>query len=167
MAKKGAVKVVGVALDIIQIALAVVVIVLTSWKLLDLEVEGINVESTCYLDGGGSDNKFSGTAFCIYAICVGVVSVIANAIFSCLTRIFKCLTLNACGCSKLLSVVTDSALGIWWLVAFVLFVQRGTAANELDWPERASRDGVIAASCGAMVAFFVDAIVSFYGVTLS
>lgn len=160
MGKSTGLKILGVALDILQMVFALLVVVLTSWKLLNVSAEGINLTSSCALDGSDSDDAISGTRFCAYAISVGVISFIASLIFTCIKNIFKCVTLNVCKASRVIAVIGDTALGIWWVVAFIFFVQRGTAANRLGWPERPARDGVIASAFGAMAAFFSDVIVT-------
>lgn len=69
--------------------------------------------------------------------------------------------------SKVVEVVGDTALTIWWAVAFAMFVRRGSAANELGWPQRAARDGVIAAAFGGMIAFAADVLVTICIMVLS
>lgn len=167
MAKSAAVSVLGVTLDLLQAAFALVVLVVTSWKLFDGNVDGFKIDGSCLLDGSGSSDAISGTRFCVFAVAVAVISLIANFVFSCVGKVFKCVTLNACAASKLVSIVGDTALGVWWTVAFALFVRRGTAANSLGWPERSARDGVIAASFGAMVAFYADVVVTVCGMVMS
>lgn len=164
--KPRALSVVGVALDILQIVFAILVVVLVSWKLTNVEVDGISVKSSCILNG--SDDSFlGGTGFCVYAIVVGLASLIVNVIFGCLRKLTKCLTLNMCAASNVVTVIGDTILGIWWAFAFGLFVKRGTAATNLGFPERGARDGVIAAAFGAMIAFFADVVVTVVGVAMS
>lgn len=153
-------------LDLLQLIFSLLVIVLTAWRLTDFDVEGTSVSSSCLLDGSKDSGFLTGTQFCAYAIVVGVVSFLVTAIFGCIRKIFKCITLNVCGASRIISVIGDIAVGVWWTVAFVLFVRRGRAANNLGWPERTARDGVIAASFGAMVAFYADAIVTIFSMVL-
>lgn len=69
--------------------------------------------------------------------------------------------------SNIVDVIGDTALTVWWAIAFAMFVRRGTAANELGWPQRAARDGVIAAAFGGMLAFAADVLVSIFEVVLS
>ncbi|KAI0562195.1 hypothetical protein FGB62_64g144 [Gracilaria domingensis] len=162
MAKKPVTKVLSLALDLIQIACALVVIVVTSWRLLKIDRDGLDFQSTCLLDGSGRDGTFTGTQFCAYVIVVGGISLIFNAIVGCARNIFRCITAGACGASRLISIAGDTILTIWWGVAFYFVVRRGVAANNADWPERAARDGVIAATFGAMAAYAADIIVGFF-----
>lgn len=164
--KPKALSVIGVALDLLQIAFAIIVTVLVSWKLTGIEVDGVQLKSSCLLNGS-DDGFLSGSAFCVYGILVGVISLIANAIFGCLRSFTKCITLNACAASSIVSVIGDTALGIWWAVAFALFVKRGTDANDLGWPERSARDGVIACAFGAMIGFWADVVITIVGVAMS
>lgn len=164
--KPKALSVIGVALDLLQILFAMIVLVFVSWKLTGVEIEGLELKSSCLLNG--SDAGFlSGSVFCIYAILVGVISLIANAIFGCLSKVTKCVTLNVCAASSFVSVIGDTALGVWWAVAFALFVRRGTAANDLGWPERGARDAVIASAFGGMIAFWADVVITIVGVIMS
>lgn len=160
MVKSKVTTVIGFALDILQMIFALVVVALTSWKLLDIEVEGVRFASSCYLDGSGKTGAFTGTQFCVYAIAVGIVSFVANAIFGCIKHICKCVTMNACAASNIVGIIGDTVLGVWWVIAFALFVQRGTAANGLLFPERGARNAVIASSFGAFAAFFADVFVT-------
>ena len=168
MPKSTPLKIIRLALDLLQIALAILVVVLVSWRLIkisDFKVDDVKVE--CLLDGSEDTGAFTGTGFCIYAIAVGVISLIASAIFGCIRNCFKCITANVCGASRIIDIVADTALGVWWTVAFVFFLRRGTAANGLDWPEKAARDGVIAASFGALASFFADVIVTICSMAVS
>lgn len=163
MGKSAPIKIFGVALDILQIVFAILVITLTSWRLLNVNVEGFDVDTKCLLDGSSGDGVLTGSKFCIYAIMVGVISLLANIIFGCVGKIFKCITANVCGASRIIQILGDTALGVWWTVAFVFFIQRGTAANNLDWPETAARNGVIAGSFGGLISFFLDVVVTVCG----
>lgn len=159
----------GVALDILQILFATAVVILVSWKLtnVDINIVGLDFNAQCLLDGSDGEPPFSGVRFCIYAAAVGVISLIVNVIFNCIIKFFKCITLNACFASNVLAIAGDIALAIWWGVAFALFVVRGTKANNLDWPERTARDGVIGCAFGALAAFAADAIVTIVGIAMS
>lgn len=158
--KKGTFKVLGTALDILQIAFAVLVTALVSWRLLNVDVEGTNVDSNCLLDGSVEPGLLPGSQFCIYAIAVGIISLLVSVIFGCIAKVFSCVTLNLCKANKIVDVVADIALGAWWTVAFVLFVRRGTDANEMGFPETPARNGVIAAAFGAMASFYTSAILT-------
>lgn len=162
MGKSKGTSVIGAILDLLQIAIAIGVVVLTSWRLLDVsvDVEGKELQTTCVLDGSGSSDFISGNRFCAYAIAVGILSLLVSVIFGCIRNCFKCVTLNACAASNLIAIVNDAILTVWWAVAFTLFVQRGTAANDLGWPNRSERDGVIALAFGGILAFAIDAIVT-------
>lgn len=160
MAKPNVSSVLFAALDLLQIAFALVVIAITAWKLLnvDINIGETDFSSKCLLDGSKSDDALSGTRLCAYAIAVGVISLLVSIIFACIRNCVKCITLNACGANKIVSVVGDAALAVWWGIAFAILVRRGTAANNLNWPEKTARDGVIAASFGALAAFGIDCI---------
>lgn len=161
MAKKATTKVLSLALDIIQVACAICVIVLTSWRLINVDREGLKLNTDCLLDGSGRKGAFTGGQFCAYVIAVAVISLIFNAIVGCARNICKCITVGGCGSSRLISIVGDTVLVVWWAIAFYFVVRRGTAANNLDWPEKPARDGVIAATFGAMAAYFADIVVGF------
>lgn len=150
----------SIIFSVLQLAFALVVGVVTGTKLLDVDRTGIEFDTNCLLDGSKGSGFLTGTQFCVYAILVAIISVVATWIFGCIRHCFKCITFNACGASKLLDVVGNTILLVWWIVAFVLFFQRGRAANDLGWPEKQSRDWVIAASFGAAAAFLGDIIVS-------
>lgn len=165
--KPKALSILGVALDLLQIGFALLVTVLITWKLMNVERQGVELKSSCLLDGSDSSDFLTGSAFCVYGVVVAVVSIIVNAVFGCLRKITKCVTLNACAASNIVSVIGDAALGVWWAVAFALFVRRGTAANGLGWPERDARNGVIASAFGAMAAFWADVVVTIVGIAMS
>lgn len=161
-------KILGVALDILQFVFAALVVVLVSWKLTNVSITNLtNVNSNCLLDGTDSEGPISGVGFCVYAIIVGLVSIIANAIFTCIGNCANCVTLKACMANKVVGILGDTLLAVWWGLAFALFVRRGTTANELDWPERTARDGVIAAAFGGMLSFAGDVIVSIIAIARS
>lgn len=165
MSKSKAVSILGVALDILQTLLALIVVITTSWKLTnvdltDIGLNGPKINTKCLFDGSNLEGPLTGTGFCAYAIAVGIISLLVNLVFSCIGKLCKCVTLNACFASKVVATVGDVILTVWWAVAFTLFVRRGTAANELGWPQRAARDGVIAAAFAAMLAFAADVVVS-------
>lgn len=149
-------------LDLLQIAIAIGVVVLTSWRLLNVKVDNLNFDSSCVLDGSGSTDAISGTRFCAYAIAVGIVSLLVSVIFGCVRNVFKCVTLDACAASQLVSLLGDALLAIWWGVAFALFVKRGTAANDIGLPNRTERDGVIALGFGGTVVFALDALITIW-----
>lgn len=154
---------VGAVFDLLQIAIAIAVIVLTSWRLLKIDVRGPSeIETVCVLDGSNSSDFISGTRFCAYAIAVGVISLLVSMIFGCVRNIFKCVTCNACAASRIVDIISDVALAVWWGAAFALFVRRGGAANDLGWPNRTERDGVIALAFGGMVTFIVDAAITMW-----
>lgn len=150
--------IVGAILDLLEVAVAITVVVLTSWRMLNVSVEGTNLDTSCVLDGSGSDDLISGTNFCIYAILVGVVSLLALGIFKFVRKLFKCVTLNACSASRLVSIVGDVLQSAWWAVAFALFLRRGTAANDLDLPNQTERDAIIACAFGGMLFFAADVL---------
>lgn len=164
--KPKALSVLGVALDVLQVGFAILVVVLVSWKLTNVSIEGLSLKSSCILNGS-DDGFLGGAAFCAYAIVVGIASLVANAIFGCLRKLTNCLTLNMCAASSVVTVIGDTLLGVWWAFAFGLFVRRGTAANSLDLPERGARDGVIAAAFGAMISFFADVVITVVATAMS
>lgn len=156
-----------ILLDIAQIAIAIAVVVLTSWRLFSVEVEGTSVDGKCVLDGSESDDFLSGTRFCLYAIAVGVLSLLVNAVFGCVRGAFKCITLNACAASKFVTLVGDFVQVVWWGLAFALFLRRGRAANDLGYPNRTERDAVIGLAFGGMIAFAADAICAITGFVMT
>lgn len=148
----------GAILDLLEVAVAITVVVLTSWRMLNVDVEGTSLDTSCALDGSGADDFISGTRFCVYAILVGVVSLVALGIFKFVRKLFKCVTLNVCAASRLVSIVGDLLQVAWWAVAFALFVRRGTSANDIGLPNRTERDAIIACAFGGMVFFALDVI---------
>lgn len=150
----------SIIFSVLQLVFAFAVAIIVGTKLLDVDRTGLEFDTNCLLDGSKGTGFLTGTQFCVYAILVAVISVVATWVFGCVRHCFKCITFNACGASKLLDVIGNAVLLAWWIVAFVLFLQRGRAANNLGWPEKQSRDWVIAASFGAAAAFLGDIIVS-------
>lgn len=184
-------KVLGVILDLLQVAIALAVIVLTAWKLLDIQVHTENltpdnlfdndntnntnnnnttdnnnnsiIGTGCVLDAPDEDdNEPAGISFCLYAIGVGVVSLVVNTVFACVRNVVKCVSCDACAVSRVVAIVGDVALAVWWGVAFALFVRRGGQANDAGLPNKTERDGVIALAFGGMTAFAVDAIITLW-----
>lgn len=154
--------IVGAALDLLQVATAIGVVVLVSWRMLNVDIQGRTLDTKCVLDGAKLDDALSGTNFCIYGIGVGIASLIALFVFGFVRKVFKCVTLNACAASKLVSIVGDAVQIVWWAAAFTLFFQRGTAANDLGYPRRTERDGIIALAFGGIVFFLADVVVGFW-----
>lgn len=177
-------KIVGAILDLLQVAIALAVIVLTAWKLLDIKVNTENLnpdnllndknDSTtnssneiigtgCVLDAPDEDDgEPSGITFCLYAIGVGVASLVVNMMFACVRNVVKCVSCDACAASRIVAVIGDVALAVWWGVAFALFVRRGGKANDADLPNRQERDSVIALAFGGMAAYAADAIITLW-----
>lgn len=163
-------KALGVILDLLQITFAVLVVYITSAHLINVEVDikGQTVESSCLLNGRtdiiGRENEnndensdvFSGTRLCVYSILVGIIACIATLVFSCIKNVTKLATCNIGGLSRIVDIVADSALLIWWLVAFVIFVRRGREANLKQFPRETQRNALIGCTFGAVVAFVLD-----------
>lgn len=145
-------KVVGGVLDLIQLAIAITVTVLvigpltTNLNLGDRKV-------SCLLENGTSENS---TRLCVYAIAVGIVSLLVNVVFVFTRKIFKCATCDAFRLSRAVDLVGDGVQTVWWGAAFAILVRAGTAANNVDMPHRMERDIVIGLSFGGMVAFAAD-----------
>lgn len=163
-------KALGIILDLLQVTFAVLVVYITSAYLINVEVDikGQTVESSCLLNGRsdllGRENQddrndsdvFSGTRLCVYSILVGIIACIATLIFCCLKNITKLATCNIGGLSRIVDIIADSALLVWWLVAFVIFVRRGREANLNQYPRETQRNALIGCTFGAVAAFAID-----------
>ena len=167
MAKGVVGKVIGFALDIAQFAIAIVLLVLAFRITFPEPIDLRNLNTHCLLDGSGGAGTLTGIQFCAYILAVGFVSIIASAILGCLTRCVGCFTANICGVKGFLSIVADAVLVVWWAVAFVLVLKRGTAANERGWPHAPLRNGIIATTFGGALLFFLDIIVTIVELCMS
>lgn len=167
MAKTAPMRVASAVLNLVQFALALLVIVLVSWKMMRVNVDNLQVNSRCLIDGSGKSGSLRGVRFCAYLIGVGVVSIVASAVLGCATKCLSCLTANVCGISGFVSIIIDAALGLWWAVAFALTVTRGVAANKAGYPEVDARNGIIAATFFASLSFFLDILLTLRGLTAS
>lgn len=149
-------KIIGAILDLVQLTIAIAVTVLVIGPL----TTNINVgdrKVSCVLDESGSNT----TKLCVYAIFVGIVSLIANTVFVCARKIFKCATCDAFRLSRAVELVGDTAQAVWWGAAFAVLVRAGVRANAEDLPHMLERNAVIGLSFGGMLAFAADV-----GVTL-
>ncbi len=165
---KGATKVIGFVLDLVQTALAILVIVLVSWKMMQVSrTEVLKIKTKCLLDGSGQTGTLRGTQFCVYALAVGFVSLIASSLLGCANRCLGCITANACGITNFVSIVIDAVLLVWWAIAFILFANRGIAANNANFPQEPARNGIIAAAFGAALSFALDIIFTACGIAAS
>ena len=162
-------KILGVVLDIMQSALAILLVALVSWKMLRVNISKseFNFDTKCLLDGSAKDGILTGVSFCAYAIAVGVVSLVANCLLSLMKMCLGCLTAGACGIKDFFSILSDTLLAIWWGVAFALIVQRGTDANEKGFPEETARNGIIATAFGGMMSFVLDIVFTVCGLVAS
>ena len=160
MGRSKPVSILRFALQILQVGFSITVIVLIFWKLFNVDIEGFNLDTNCLLDGSGRSDAISGTKFCIFTVGAAFASLLVASILGCLGTCAKCFGLKACAVPDVISLIGNIALGIWWTAIFILVLQRGRAANNLGWPERAARDWVIAASFGATFAFFADAVIA-------
>lgn len=169
MGKGAPLKVLGVVLDLVQAALAILLIALVTWKMMRVRVDRRDLEfdTRCLLDGSGGKGAFNGMTFCVYAVIVGLVSLIAKALLACLGRCVACVTAGACGIKDFFSIATDVLLAVWWGIAFALFVQRGIAANDRGFPEETARNGIIATAFGALLSFSLDIVFTVCGLTSS
>ena len=154
------------ALNILQVLFALVVVGVTSWKLVDVDISAARLSSACALGKTDPGDTFDGSKLCVYAIAVGVVSLLVSIVLACIRNVVKCVTLNACGANKIVAVIGDAALAVWWGIAFAIVLSRGRAANAAGFEERAARDGVIAATFGAMAAFALDAVITIFDLVL-
>lgn len=164
MAKfKACTKIFVAALNLIQAALAILVVVLVSWKMMNVTRQGLRVNAKCLLDGTGKTGRLRGTEFCIYAIAVGLVSLIATAILRCANSCLGCMTANACGITNLGSMLIDIVMFAWWALAFALFVNRGVPANNAKYPHEHERNIIIAAAFGNAASFALSTILTACG----
>ncbi len=162
---KGCTKILVAALNLVQAALALLVVVLVAWKMMNVERKGLQVNASCLLDGTGKTGRLRGTEFCVYAIAVGLVSLIATAILRCANSCLGCMTANACGITNFGSMLIDIVMFVWWALAFALFFNRGVAANNAtpQYPEKPSRDIIIAAAFGNAASFALSVVLTACG----
>lgn len=162
---KGCTRVLGMALDIMQVALALLVVVLVTWKMMRFaRGPGISVNTRCLLDGTGKSGRLRGMEFCVYAAAVGIISLIATSILRCANRCLGCLTANACGMTNFGEIIIDILLFVWWAIAFALFSNRGIAANNKNFPQTSSRNIVIASAFGCAASFALDVLFTVCGI---
>lgn len=170
---KATTRVAGLVLDLVQAALALLVVVLVSWKMFrvtrtDLvSFKSLPVKVGCLLDGTGKTGMLHGTRFCVYMLAVGLISLIATSVLRCANRCLGCITADACGITNFVSILIDALLLAWWAVAFVLVVSRGQAANKANLSQEPARNGIIAASFGAAFSFFLDILFTTCGIAAS
>jgi len=162
---RGCTKVFKMALHLVEAILAILIVVLVVWKMMRVSPakDRLAVNIQCYLDGTGKKGRLYGNEFCIYAICVAIVSLLATAILRCANSCLGCLTANACGIAHLGEMIIDLILFTWWAVAFALFLNRGVPANNLGYEREGPRNIIIAAACGEAVSFFLSVLLTCCG----
>lgn len=156
----------ALVLNLFQVAFAILVVYITSARLLNVQAETkTSLYSYCLLGDPANDSasdKLAGSRLCIYAIAVGVIACIATLIVCCLRNLVKCATCDICGASRIVDIIADAALFLWWLIAFIIFVRRGTAANDAGVPRATERNAVIGIAFGAMLSFALDIAVTIW-----
>lgn len=123
--------------------------------------DGEIIGTGCVLDAPDeTDNELAGIKLFMYAIAVGVLSLVVNMVFACVCNVVKRVSCDACAASRVVDIVGAAAPAVWWGIAFALFVRRGGAANDAGLPNKTERDGVIALAFGGMTAFAADAVIT-------
>lgn len=157
-------RVLGMALDLVQAALAILVVVLVTWRMVRVSRNNLTITSRCLLDGTDQKGPLRGASFCAYAVAVGIISLIATAILRCANRCLGCVTANACGITNFGEILIDIVLFTWWAIAFALFANRGVPANHKNFPHESARNGIIAAAFGAAASFALDVVFTVCGI---
>lgn len=161
---RGCSKVLKAALHLLQAALAILIVVLVVWRMMRVSKgTGIQLNVQCWLDGTGKTGPLYGTTFCVFAICVALVSLIASGILRCANSCLGCLTANACGIANFGEMIIDIILFTWWAVAFALFLNRGVPANNKGWEREHPRNIIIAAAAGEAVSFALSVLLTCCG----
>lgn len=154
------------ALHILQVLFALLVVVLVVWKMIRVDrQQALKFHTRCLLDGTGQSGRLRGVEFCIYAVSVGIISLIATAVLRCANGCLGCLTFNACGIANFGSMLIATVMFAWWIIAFALFLDRGIPANEKAIGDVGARNVIIASSFGAAASFFLEVVFTCCGMS--